>query len=153
MKSPKSLSSRLKIPMIAAVGVSGPQPQASLVPAPTIRAFLEGQKLSPAVPRSGLDAAKASVVRVICVNSKLWASAYGPPPPLSESLTHIWRPARRVKRVGIAIGFVSLITIVIGFIMPIGMFGFLAEGFLNRLLRLSVKPFAGRRHRSGSACV
>jgi hypothetical protein len=34
--------------------------------------------------------------------------------------------ARRVKRVGIAIGLISLITIVIGFIMPIGMFGFLA---------------------------
>ena len=33
---------------------------------------------------------------------------------------------RRVKRVGIAIGVVSLITIVIGLIMPIGMFGFLA---------------------------
>src|SRR5947208_1969347 len=33
---------------------------------------------------------------------------------------------RRVKRVGVAIGLISLITIVIGFIMPIGMFGFLA---------------------------
>ena len=33
---------------------------------------------------------------------------------------------RRVKRVGIGIGLVSLITIVIGLIMPIGMFGFLA---------------------------
>jgi hypothetical protein len=57
----------LKIPTIAAAGISGPQPQASLVPAPSIRAFLEGQKLSPAVARSGLEAAKASVVRVICV--------------------------------------------------------------------------------------
>ena len=34
--------------------------------------------------------------------------------------------SRRVKRVGVAIGLVSLITIVIGLIMPIGMFGFLA---------------------------
>jgi hypothetical protein len=34
--------------------------------------------------------------------------------------------ARRVKRVGIAIGVVSLITIVVGLITPIGMFGFLA---------------------------
>jgi hypothetical protein len=34
--------------------------------------------------------------------------------------------ARRVKRVGIAIGAVSLITIVVGLITPIGMFGFLA---------------------------
>lgn len=33
---------------------------------------------------------------------------------------------RRVGRVGVAIGVISLITIVIGFIMPIGMFGFLA---------------------------
>lgn len=34
--------------------------------------------------------------------------------------------ARRVKRVGIAIGIVSLITIAVGLITPIGMFGFLA---------------------------
>jgi len=34
--------------------------------------------------------------------------------------------AQRVKRVGIAIGLISLITIVIGLIVPIGMFGFLA---------------------------
>ncbi len=34
--------------------------------------------------------------------------------------------ARRVKRVGVAIALISLITIVIGLIMPIGMFGFLA---------------------------
>jgi hypothetical protein len=34
--------------------------------------------------------------------------------------------ATRVKRVGLAIGLVSIITIVVGFIMPIGMFGFLA---------------------------
>ena len=33
---------------------------------------------------------------------------------------------RRLARVGVAIGIVSLITIVIGMIMPIGMFGFLA---------------------------
>ena len=57
----------LKIPTIAAAGISATQPQANLVPASSIRAFLEGQKLSPAVARSGLEAAKASVVRVICV--------------------------------------------------------------------------------------
>jgi hypothetical protein len=34
--------------------------------------------------------------------------------------------ARRVKRVGVAIGLVSLITIIVGLIVPIGMFGFLA---------------------------
>jgi hypothetical protein len=33
---------------------------------------------------------------------------------------------RRVKRVGLAIGLISMVTIVIGFVMPIGMFGFLA---------------------------
>jgi hypothetical protein len=34
--------------------------------------------------------------------------------------------ARRFKRVGLAIGLVSLITIAVGLVMPIGMFGFLA---------------------------
>jgi len=34
--------------------------------------------------------------------------------------------AHRVKRVGVAIGLVSLVTIAIGLFMPIGMFGFLA---------------------------
>ena len=33
---------------------------------------------------------------------------------------------RRLARVGVAIGVVSLVTIVIGLIVPIGMFGFLA---------------------------
>ena len=33
---------------------------------------------------------------------------------------------RRLKRVGVAVGVISLITIVVGLIMPIGMFGFLA---------------------------
>src|SRR6478736_249552 len=33
---------------------------------------------------------------------------------------------RRFKRIGLAIGLVSLITIVVGLVMPIGMFGFLA---------------------------
>jgi hypothetical protein len=32
-----------------------------------IRAFLEGQKFAPAAGRANLDAAKAAVVRVICV--------------------------------------------------------------------------------------
>lgn len=34
--------------------------------------------------------------------------------------------ARRVKRVGLAIGLISIITILTGFVVPIGMFGFLA---------------------------
>ena len=33
---------------------------------------------------------------------------------------------RRVSRIGLAIGIISLVTIVVGFIQPIGMFGFLA---------------------------
>jgi hypothetical protein len=39
-----------------------------LVPAPTIRTFLEAQRLAPAAAgRLGADAARASLVRVICV--------------------------------------------------------------------------------------
>jgi hypothetical protein len=33
---------------------------------------------------------------------------------------------RRISRIGLAIGIISIITIVVGFIQPIGMFGFLA---------------------------
>jgi hypothetical protein len=33
---------------------------------------------------------------------------------------------RRVKRVGVAIGLISILTILLGLVMPIGMFGFLA---------------------------
>jgi len=48
--------------------VAGAQPQATFVPASTIRAFLEAQKLaSAATSRPGVDAAKSSLVRVICV--------------------------------------------------------------------------------------
>jgi trypsin-like peptidase/putative peptidoglycan binding protein len=43
------------------------EPLATLVPASTIRAFLAGQKLDPAPAGNGVDAAKASLVRVICV--------------------------------------------------------------------------------------
>jgi hypothetical protein len=34
--------------------------------------------------------------------------------------------ARRAKRVGVAVGLISIVTIIIGLIIPIGMFGFLA---------------------------
>jgi peptidoglycan hydrolase-like protein with peptidoglycan-binding domain len=57
----------LKTPVIATVGASTAQPQATIVPASIIRAFLEAQKVPAATLRSGLDSAKASVVRVICV--------------------------------------------------------------------------------------
>jgi peptidoglycan hydrolase-like protein with peptidoglycan-binding domain len=58
----------LKTAVVANVGAADAQQQAALVPAPIIRAFLEAQKLAPAAAaRGGLDAAKASLVRVICV--------------------------------------------------------------------------------------
>jgi len=57
----------LKTPVLAEVGAGGAPPQAALVPAPAIRAFLEGQQLAPAAGRAGPDAAKAALVRVICV--------------------------------------------------------------------------------------
>jgi peptidoglycan hydrolase-like protein with peptidoglycan-binding domain len=58
----------LRTPVVAKVGAAGSQPQATLVPGPTIRTFLEAQKLAPvATGRPGIDAAKASLVRVICV--------------------------------------------------------------------------------------
>jgi peptidoglycan hydrolase-like protein with peptidoglycan-binding domain len=43
------------------------QAQATVVPLQTIRAFLDGQRLAAASGRAGVEAAKASVVRVICV--------------------------------------------------------------------------------------
>jgi hypothetical protein len=54
-------------PLVAQVETGTAQPQASLVGSPTVRAFLEAQKLSSAAGRAGIDAAKASLVRVICV--------------------------------------------------------------------------------------
>jgi hypothetical protein len=58
----------LKTSIVANVGAASAQPQATLVAAPTIRAFLAAQKLAPAATgRPGVDAAKASLVRVICV--------------------------------------------------------------------------------------
>jgi hypothetical protein len=59
----------LKTAVTANVGTAGAQSQAMLVSAAIIRSFLEGQKLAPAAAgrSSGVDAAKASLVRVICV--------------------------------------------------------------------------------------
>jgi S1-C subfamily serine protease len=58
----------LKMPVVANVGATEAPAQATVVPAPLIRAFLEAQKLPPAAAaRGGLDGAKASLVRVICV--------------------------------------------------------------------------------------
>jgi S1-C subfamily serine protease len=57
----------LKTAVVASVGATSAPPQVAVVPAPAIRAFLEGQKVAPAAGRANLDAAKAAVVRVICV--------------------------------------------------------------------------------------
>jgi hypothetical protein len=56
----------LKLPLVA-----GPAPtpavSATLTPATAIRSFLEAQNVAPASGATGVEAAKASVVRVICV--------------------------------------------------------------------------------------
>ena len=58
----------LKTAVTADAGATGGPPQAALVPAPIIRAFLQAQKLAPvAAERGGVDAVQASLVRVICV--------------------------------------------------------------------------------------
>jgi peptidoglycan hydrolase-like protein with peptidoglycan-binding domain len=57
----------LKTPLIATIGAPNAQPQATIVPAPVIRAFLDAQKVPPAIGRWSLDRTKSSLVRVICV--------------------------------------------------------------------------------------
>jgi peptidoglycan hydrolase-like protein with peptidoglycan-binding domain len=57
----------LKTPVVATAGTATAQPQATVVPAQMVRAFLDGEKLSPVSGRGGLEAAMASLVRVICV--------------------------------------------------------------------------------------
>jgi peptidoglycan hydrolase-like protein with peptidoglycan-binding domain len=57
----------LKTPLIATIGAPSAQPQATIVPASVIRAFLDAQKVPPATGRWGLDRTKSSLVRVICV--------------------------------------------------------------------------------------
>jgi hypothetical protein len=57
----------LKTPVVANTGVANAQPQATVVPALVIRAFLNSEKVAPAAGRASVEAAMASVVRVICV--------------------------------------------------------------------------------------
>jgi peptidoglycan hydrolase-like protein with peptidoglycan-binding domain len=57
----------LKTPVVANAGVANAQPQATVVPALVIRAFLDSEKVAPAAGRADVEAAMASVVRVICV--------------------------------------------------------------------------------------
>jgi hypothetical protein len=54
----------LKAPLMAG---SAPPPPASVVPIDAIRRFLEAQYVTPAPGRAGVEAAKASVARVMCV--------------------------------------------------------------------------------------
>ncbi len=57
----------LKTPVVAGAGAAIPLPAASAVPIDTIRKFLDARYITPATGRSGVDAIKASLVRVICV--------------------------------------------------------------------------------------
>jgi hypothetical protein len=59
----------LRLPVMANAASAGvQQPQATMVPSGIIRTFLARQGVAPAPPaHTGLDAAKAAVVRVICV--------------------------------------------------------------------------------------
>jgi hypothetical protein len=56
----------LKSPVVASAGTA-PPPQATVVSVEKIRRFLDAQYVSPATGRPGVEAAKAAVVRVICV--------------------------------------------------------------------------------------
>ena len=56
----------LKAPVLASAG-DDELPPATVVPVDTIRKFLESQYVTPATGSAGVEAAKASVVRVICV--------------------------------------------------------------------------------------
>jgi peptidoglycan hydrolase-like protein with peptidoglycan-binding domain len=58
----------LRLPVMANAAAASAQPQATMVPSAIIRTFLMRQGVAPAPPaRTGLDAAKAALVRVICV--------------------------------------------------------------------------------------
>jgi peptidoglycan hydrolase-like protein with peptidoglycan-binding domain len=58
----------LGLPVMANAAAASAQPQATMVPSAIIRTFLARQGVAPAPPtRTGLDAAKAALVRVICV--------------------------------------------------------------------------------------
>jgi peptidoglycan hydrolase-like protein with peptidoglycan-binding domain len=58
----------LKTPAVASASTNTmPPPQGTVVSIETIRKFLDTHSVTPATGRSGIDAAKASLVRVICV--------------------------------------------------------------------------------------
>jgi hypothetical protein len=57
----------LKDGAIASAGAGATPASATVVPVATLRKFLEAQSVTPATGRMGTDAAKAALVRVICV--------------------------------------------------------------------------------------
>jgi hypothetical protein len=57
----------LKDGALANAGAAGSPASATVVPVETLRKFLDAQSVAPATGRMGIDAAKAAVVRVICV--------------------------------------------------------------------------------------
>jgi hypothetical protein len=58
----------LKTPQVASAGTANVSlPQASVVTVSTIRKFLQAQDVTPSTGATGVEAAKTSVVRVICV--------------------------------------------------------------------------------------
>jgi hypothetical protein len=59
---------RLKSPVVASAGAASvPLPQAAVVPVEAIRRFLDGQYVTPSTGPGGVEAMKASLVRVICI--------------------------------------------------------------------------------------
>jgi peptidoglycan hydrolase-like protein with peptidoglycan-binding domain len=59
----------LKESAAAGAGLAAPASQATAVPVQRLRSFLDSQSVPPASGRAGLDAAKAALVRVICVRN------------------------------------------------------------------------------------
>jgi peptidoglycan hydrolase-like protein with peptidoglycan-binding domain len=57
----------LKSPVLAVGGSTAPPPSATVAPVNEIRKFLDAHYITPATGAAGVDATKASVVRVICV--------------------------------------------------------------------------------------
>jgi peptidoglycan hydrolase-like protein with peptidoglycan-binding domain len=60
---------QLKLPAGATTGGAAAPMLATLVPAATIQALLQTERIAPGRGRTGVEAAKASVVRVICVRN------------------------------------------------------------------------------------
>jgi hypothetical protein len=57
----------LKDGALANAGAAAAPASATVVPVEALRKFLDAQSVTPATGRTGMDAAKAALVRVICV--------------------------------------------------------------------------------------